>query len=42
MWQQNSPAAPKILLLFGEKSLKEFVSIHLFSKPALKQPAASV
>src|SRR5208337_5606359 len=22
LWQQNSPAAPKILLLFGEKSLK--------------------
>jgi hypothetical protein len=25
------------LLLFGEKSLKHFVSIHLFAKPALKQ-----
>ena len=27
----------KILLLLGEKSFKHLVSIHLFSKPALRQ-----
>src|SRR5208282_2510876 len=29
--------ARKIPLLFGEKSSKHFVSIHLFPKPALRQ-----
>jgi len=40
-----SGCARKILLLFGEKSLKHFVSIHLLSKPAQhhipSQPASA-
>jgi hypothetical protein len=30
LWQQNSPATPDYsTAFFGEKNLKEFVSIHL-------------
>src|SRR6266850_2276106 len=36
LWQRNSPATPEIPLLFGEKNLKQFVSIHLFETGSLK------
>jgi len=41
LWQQNSPAAPKILLLFEEKSFKHFVSIRLFKTCPAPYPFAA-